>query len=134
MLYPVYVHHGDKDHAHGITVPDFHGCFSAADNWEDIPVKVQEAIELYCEGEDLDLPAPTPLDDLVNNENYQGGIWMVIDVDATRLATRPVRLNISLPRALVPQMDSYAKAHGMTRSGLIARAVRQAIAGGESQE
>ncbi len=27
MLYPVYVHMGDEDHAHGITIPDFPGCF-----------------------------------------------------------------------------------------------------------
>nr|WP_295580638.1 type II toxin-antitoxin system HicB family antitoxin [uncultured Lamprocystis sp.] len=30
MLYPVYVHPGDADHAHGVTIPDFPGCFSAA--------------------------------------------------------------------------------------------------------
>ena len=30
MLYPVYVHIGDADHAHGVTFPDFPGCFSAA--------------------------------------------------------------------------------------------------------
>ncbi len=32
MLYPVYVHQGDAEHAHGVTLPDFPGCFSAADN------------------------------------------------------------------------------------------------------
>ena len=33
MLYPVYVHMGDAKHAHGVTFPDFPGCFSAADEW-----------------------------------------------------------------------------------------------------
>ena len=37
MLYPVYVHPGDADHAHGVTFPDFPGCFSAADDWSDLP-------------------------------------------------------------------------------------------------
>jgi len=32
MLYPVYVHLGDETHAHGVTIPDFPGCFSAADD------------------------------------------------------------------------------------------------------
>ena len=36
MLYPVYVHVGDKKHAHGIEFPDFPGCFSAADDWQEI--------------------------------------------------------------------------------------------------
>jgi predicted RNase H-like HicB family nuclease len=45
MLFPVYVHVGDKDHAHGVTIPDLPGCFSAADEWEDLPRMVQEAVE-----------------------------------------------------------------------------------------
>jgi len=36
MLYPIYVHVGDKKHAHGIEFPDFPGCFSAADDWQEI--------------------------------------------------------------------------------------------------
>jgi len=36
MLYPVYVQVGDKKHAHGIEFPDFPGCFSAADDWQEI--------------------------------------------------------------------------------------------------
>jgi len=60
MIYPVYVHLGDAEHAHGATIPDFPGCFSAADDWQDLPAKIQEAIEVYCEGEALEIPAPTP--------------------------------------------------------------------------
>ncbi len=127
MIYPVYVHPGDERHAHGIIVPDFPGCFSAADAWEDIPAKVQEAIEVYCEGEDMDLPEPTPLERLMTDEQYQGGVWLLVDIDVSRLDTRPARINVSLPRALVAQMDRYAQAHGMTRSGLIRRAVRQVL-------
>ncbi len=33
MLYPAYIHIGDDQHAHGVTIPDFPGCFSAADEW-----------------------------------------------------------------------------------------------------
>jgi predicted RNase H-like HicB family nuclease len=127
MIYPVYVHRGDADHAHGVTVPDFQGCFSAADDWNAIPEVVQEAIELYCDGEDIDLPEPTGLDVLMGDEQYQDGVWLLVDIDASRLDTRPTRLNVSLPRGLVAQMDRYAKTHGMTRSGLIATAVRRAI-------
>ena len=127
MIYPVYVHPGDEQHAHGVTIPDFPGCFSAADRWEEIPAKVQEAVELYCEGEDMDLPEPTPLDVLMTDPQYEGGVWLLVDVDTSRLDTRPTRLNISLPRGLVAQMDRYAKSHGMTRSGLIASAVREVL-------
>ena len=41
----------------------------------------------------------------------------------------PVRLNISLPTHLVPQIDSYANTHHLTRSGFLAKAAQQAMHG-----
>jgi hypothetical protein len=35
MLYPVYVHR-DLESSHGVTFPDFPGCFSAADELAEI--------------------------------------------------------------------------------------------------
>jgi len=127
MLYPVYVHLGDEAHAHGVTIPDFPGCFSAADDWQDLPRMIQEAVELWCEGQDVELPKPSSLDELLHHPDYTGGVWVVIDVDVSRLDTKPVRLNISLPQGLVGEIDAYAKAHGATRSGFLAQAARQAM-------
>ena len=127
MLYPVYVHPGDKDHSHGVTIPDFPGCFSAADEWVDLPVLVQEAIELHCEGEDMTIPEPSTLDNLMNDKQYQGGIWVMLDINTSKLNTKPVRLNISLPANIVSKMDNYASQHHMTRSALIAKATSSLI-------
>lgn len=127
MLYPIYVHKGDESHAHGLTIPDFSGCFSAADNWDDISIKVQEAVELYCEDEDMLIPAPSSLDDLVKSPDYKGGIWMMLDINLSKLNTKPVRLNISLPANVVARMDNYAHSHHMTRSALIAKATTSLI-------
>jgi len=128
MLYPVYVHLGDEKHAHGVTIPDFPGCFSSADDWQDLPRMVQEAIELYCEGENMKLPAPTPLETLAKLPDFQdGGVWLLVEVDTARLDTRPVRLNISLPAGLAREIDEYARAHGATRSGFLAEAARNAM-------
>jgi len=122
MLYPVYIHVGDANHAHGVTIPDFPGCFSAADEWQDLPRMIQEAIELWCEGQNLELPKPSDLDTLVINTDYVDGVWLLIDVDISKLDTKPVRLNISMPQSLVSEIDAYAKAHGATRSGFLAQA------------
>ena len=127
MLYPVYIHVGDANHAHGVTIPDFPGCFSAADEWQDLPRMIQEAIELWCEGQNLELPKPSDLDTLVINTDYVDGVWLLIDVDISKLDTKPVRLNISMPQSLVSEIDAYAKAHGATRSGFLAQAARQAM-------
>jgi predicted RNase H-like HicB family nuclease len=88
MLYPVYIHLGDEKHANGVTVPDFPGCFSAADQWEDIPRMVQEAAEVYFEGEDIPIPAPSSLEQLAKNPEYQGGQWLQVDIDLARLKVK----------------------------------------------
>jgi predicted RNase H-like HicB family nuclease len=132
MLYPVYVHPGDAGHSHGAQVPDFPGCFSAADDWQDLPRMVQEAVEVWCMGEDMDLPAATALEVLTARAEFTGGVWMLIDVDVSRLEVRsnqkPMRINISIPAGLVHDIDAYAKSHGATRSGFLAQAARQAMA------
>ena len=132
MLYPVYVHLGDAKHAHGVQVPDFPGCFSAADDSQDLPRMVQEAVEVWCMGEDVALPEPTPLEKLVTRPEFADGVWMLLDIDVSRLdlrsSQRPVRLNISLPAGLVHDIDKAARASGATRSGFLAQAARQAMA------
>jgi predicted RNase H-like HicB family nuclease len=127
MLYPVYIHLGDKDHAHGVTIPDFPGCFSAADDWQDLPKMIQEAIELWCEGQDLELPKPSDLATLATDPDYTDGAWLLIDIDTAKLETKSVRLNISLPQGLLNEIDRYTKSHGATRSGFIANAARLAM-------
>ncbi|MBK1641821.1 HicB family protein [Chromatium okenii] len=84
MLYPVYIHLGDAHHAHGVTMPDFPGCFSAADDWVMLPAAIQEAIDVYFEGEDMEIPLPTPLEVLAVNPDYQDGAWLLVDVDVSR--------------------------------------------------
>ena len=61
MPYPVCVHQ-DGNGSLGAVIPDFPGCFSGADDWRTLPRMVQEAIKVYCEGEDLEIPAPSSLD------------------------------------------------------------------------
>ena len=127
MLYPVYVHIGNEHEAHGVVFPDFPGCFSAADDWNELPAAIQQAVEAHFHGEPEAVPPPTPLEKLVNLPDYEGGVWLLAEVDLSRIKTTPVRLNISLPSNLVEQIDAYASAHHMTRSGFLAKAAQQAI-------
>ena len=122
MLYSVYVHLGDEKHAHSVTIPDFPGCFSAADDWDLLPSKIQEAIELYCEGEDMEIPTPTPLEELVKNPDFEDGVWLLVDVDISKLLTKPVTIHVDLPENLISRIDHYAEIHQLTRSSFLARA------------
>jgi len=101
MFYAAYIHVGDNKHAHGVTLPDFPGCFSAADRWEDIQKNTQEAVEVHFEGEDLEIPTPTPLEDLTDNPNYEDGVWMMVDLDVSKFEGKTGRYNVTLPQRLV---------------------------------
>lgn len=127
MLYPVYVHPGDERHAHGVTFPDFPGCFSAADEWADLPRLIQEAVEVYFEGEAVAVPPPTPLEVLARDPAYTDGIWLLVDIDLERINPRRVRLNVSLPAPLVARIDRYAAAHHLSRSGFLAQAAERSL-------
>ena len=104
MFYPVYVHLDDARHAHGVTFPDFPGCFSAADNWSDLPAAIQEAVEAHFLGEPDAVPPPTPLEKLSADPQYQGGVWLLAEVDLTRIDTRPVRVRLPHPKAARAQV------------------------------
>ncbi len=90
----------------------------------------QEAVEVHFEGENLAIPSPTPIEKLAVDPNYEGGFWLLLDVDLSKVNTKSVRLNISLPANLVGQIDHYAAEHHMTRSGFLAKAALQAIGNG----
>jgi len=77
----IVVDPGDETHAHGVTLPDFPGCFSAADRWEDIPAKIQEAVELWFAGESLEVLVSTSLDRPRDDPQYTDGEWILLDID-----------------------------------------------------
>jgi predicted RNase H-like HicB family nuclease len=55
--------HKDENSAYGMTFPDAPGCFSAADEMDDLFAMASEALELWAEGMREDgLPIPEPRD------------------------------------------------------------------------
>ncbi len=125
MFYPAYVEIGDENTAYSVVLPDFPGCFSAADNEEDLAKNVQEAVELHFEGEDFPLPQPTPLSQLRNHPDYDyEGVWVMFDINTAKLSTRSKRFNATLPENLLNDIDEYVKQHGGSRSGFLAEASR----------
>ena len=127
MLYPLYVHH-DPGSAYGGNFPDFPGCFTAADELADLPRMAQEAVEAFFEGEDMEIPPPSDIDRWKDDEDLQGGFWLLVEIDLAQVNAKPVRLNISLPAHLVQRIDRAAEAEHMSRSGFLARAAQKAMA------
>lgn len=127
MLYPIYVHK-DANSAYGVTFPDFPGCFSGADEARDIPRLAQEAVEAHFFGDSDPIPTPSTPDQWAHSEDYQGGFWMLVDIDLSKVNAKAVRLNISLPENLVHRIDASARERHMSRSAFLATAAEREMA------
>lgn len=129
MKFSVVLHTDDGRH-YGVIVPDLPGCFSAGDGIEDALTSVLEAIDLHVETlieDGVDIPARQPIATHQADEDYAGGIWAVVDAPVEKYFGPAEKINITIPKLLLAKIDSYAKAHGATRSGFLAEAARQAM-------
>ena len=132
MRYPIVLH-SDDGVRYGVTVPDLPGCFSAGDTFDEALQCASEAIDLHAEGlteEGLDLPVPRAIAEHQANPAYAQGVWAVIEIDLTRYQGKAEKINITLPGRLLARVDAYAKAHGESRSGFLARAAQHVIGQG----
>jgi len=122
--------HTDDGIRYGATVPDLPGCFSAGDTLEEALESVKEAIDLHLEGlvdEGGSIPAARPIAAHRVNPGFADGTWAVVDVDVSRFDGRAEKVNITVPRRVLAQIDAYAKAHGATRSGFLVEAARRVM-------
>lgn len=90
----IVIVHKDPDSAYGMTFPDAPGCFSAADDLNDIFAMAEEALALWAEGEIEDgrlMPAPRDLEELKRDPAWAesfGDAAMVIAVEAPTVVVR----------------------------------------------
>ena len=129
MRFPIVLH-SDDGIRYGVTVADLPGCFSAGDTFDEARDMAREAIdahvELLVESGD-DVPAPQAIASHLKNPELACGIWAAVDVDLSDYLGKAEKINISLPSRLLKRVDAYAKAHGESRSGFLARAALDAM-------
>ncbi len=123
--------HKDEKSAWGISFPDLQGCFSAADEENDIIANAMEALELYAE--DLDaLPAPRSIGAITSDAYIAGELARgayLISIPFIRNTQRTTRVNITLSKGLLDAIDAEATRRKLTRSGFIAQASEREITG-----
>jgi len=104
MLYPIAVEKGSNDEAYGVIVPDIHGCFSAGDTFEEALSNAKEAIADHLEilAEDgKNIPLASEVSKFLNDEEFKGFIWAVLDVDVNRYLGKAEKINVTLPSRLI---------------------------------
>jgi predicted RNase H-like HicB family nuclease len=125
----------DVHSAFGIWFPDVEGCFSAGDTLEEAIGNAAAALRQHVEAIESAgrrLPAARSIDEVVRDREVKislkrGAVLFAVPLLAD--AGRTVRINISLDKSLVDQIDTAASARGLTRSAFLAQAAREKIAG-----
>ena len=130
MRYPIAIEPGTDGSAYGVIVPDLPGCFSAGNTLDEAVANAEEAILLFLEDaieEGTMPPAASTLEALRSRADFSGWTWALANVDLSKLSTKAVRVNITVPDRLLTAIDSYAERHGETRSGFLTRAAMAAM-------
>jgi predicted RNase H-like HicB family nuclease len=129
MQFPIVIHK-DKASSYGVTAPDLPGCFSAGDTLEDAIASAREAIACHIEGLFMDgesVPERNPMEVHQANQHYEGGVWALVDVDISKLSSKTVRVNVTMPARVLSIIDEAATREGESRSGLLTRAALQFV-------
>lgn len=135
MPHYVAVIEKDADSAFGVWFPDVEGCFSAGDTLEEATANAAAALRQHVEALESAgrlRPAARAVDEVLHDKDVRAAIKqgsMLFAVPLLADAGRTVRINISLDKALVDQIDDAASARGLTRSAFIAQAAREKISG-----
>ncbi|BAQ78157.1 protein of unknown function, UPF0150 family [Pseudomonas sp. St29] len=126
MKFPVVLHK-DADSEYGVIVPDVPGCYSAGHTVSQAFENVKEALSLHYAGLVADgepLPQVHEIDEHLDNPDYAGGVWGVVEFDVTPYFGKSVRFNATLPEHLLERIDQTVKRDQRynSRSGFLAAA------------
>lgn len=128
MKYPVIVHK-DKDTGYGVTIPDIPGCFTYGGTQEEAIDNIQQAVELYYDGEGLlEPPAPSDMESLLDSDLYTRDSFLYLaDIDFAFIAPKTQRINITVPEYKLIRIDKAAKAKGLSRSAFFVESAERQI-------
>jgi predicted RNase H-like HicB family nuclease len=120
--------HKDADSDFGVSFPDFPGVITAGTTLDDARAMAEEALALHVEGMTEDgeaIPEPSSLEDVMSDPENRTGVAILVSLKAEQ--PKSVRVNVTLPEDVLAQIDTYAEAHGFTRSGFLAQAAKKLI-------
>jgi predicted RNase H-like HicB family nuclease len=135
MKYYLGVVDKDPDSAYGIWFPDMPGCFPATDEFDELPRAAAELLREHVEALErhgIAIPEPRSIADVMADKEVRrslkaGATTMLVPLLAD--PGRTVRVNVTVDRGLLEQIDEAADARGLTRSAFLAQAAREKIAG-----
>lgn len=129
VIYVALLHKATKKSAlYGVIFPDFPGFVSASKTVDEALKNAREGIVFHMEGmlENGELlPAPTPLEEILSNPDYQAATACLIHIVPP--TGKLQRVNISIDIALLIEIDHAAALLGKNRSEFFAESARQML-------
>jgi predicted RNase H-like HicB family nuclease len=129
MVHYIALIHKDNNSDFGVSFPDFPGLVTAGCDLDEARAMAEEALSFHIDGllEDGNtLPAPSSLETVMQSTENRDGVAILVSHRAA--PTKSVRVNITLPEDILHEIDTFSTAHGLTRSGFLARAARREMA------
>ena len=130
MRHYIAVVHQEGESAFGVHFPDVPGCFSAADDIDDLLANATEALALHLE----DTPPPQArsldavrMDEDVARDLAEGAFLLAVPF--IQLTGRTTKANITMDAGLLSAVDEVAKSRGLTRSAFLSDLARREISG-----
>lgn len=118
----------DPDSAFGVRFPDIPGCFSAADEPENIVPNAVEALQLWAE--DMPVPEPSSHETVVALADVRSALaagGYLVSVPLIDNDSAVVRANVTFERGVLRAIDAAARERGITRSAFLSSAARREI-------
>ncbi|MGN8106526.1 type II toxin-antitoxin system HicB family antitoxin [Paraburkholderia sp. 22098] len=129
MQYPFYVNR-DDDTVFRASFPDLPRAVAHGHSFDELKRNAQEVVELMYDRSEQLIPAPTcSTAELQSLEMDDGqGIWMFIEINLTRVTSKAVSVQFSLPESLLHRVDAAAKVRRSTRSMFFTQAAVHELA------
>jgi predicted RNase H-like HicB family nuclease len=128
MQHYVALIHKDADSDYGVSFPDFPGAVTAGRTLDEARALAEEALAFHIEGmvEDHEaVPEPSSLEAIMADPENRDGVAIL--VGAPSQTVKAVRINITIQEDVLREIDAFAEAHGLTRSGFLASAAKAAM-------
>lgn len=128
MKHHIAVVHQESGSAFGIHFPDIPGCFSAADELDELLRNASEAIALHLEDETL--PIARSMDEIRRDSQVKADLdegAFLIAAPIIELAGRSAKANITMDAGLLNAIDDTASSRGLTGSAFLADLARWEI-------
>jgi predicted RNase H-like HicB family nuclease len=124
--------HKEPTSDYGVSFPDLPGCVSAGATLDEARAMAAEALAFHAGGMAEDgeaLPPPSTLAAIMADRINHDAVAILVDLP--KQPGRSVRINITLPEAVLEAIDRFVAENGLTRSGFIARVASKELAPSE---